>query len=78
MNVGDAGQVVQLYDPPQNVIMSGTLPTVAGTPVSFHSRLARNMEPGDMIVFLCRPIYAPTDQMITHCDIILNYVQTFN
>jgi hypothetical protein len=77
--VGTPQQPVQLYDPPQNVIMSGTLPTTSGVPVTFHSRLARNMEPNDCVVLLIKPIYTNDEQNPWEIpmDVILNYVNTF-
>jgi hypothetical protein len=71
---------VQLYDPPQNVILSGSLPTTSGVPVTFHTRLSRHMEPNDKMVLLVRPIYANDTEALRESpmDVILNYVNPFN
>jgi hypothetical protein len=75
--VGDHTIAAQLYSPAQNVILSGILPAAAGTPQSFHTRLARNMEPGDYILLLVKPIVVfPDDDWQYGIDIILNYVNT--
>jgi hypothetical protein len=80
LSVGTATAPMQLYDPPQNVIMAGTLPMTPGVPVTFHSRLARNMEPQDKIVLLFNPIYnnASQEDWKVPFDFMLNYVNTFN
>jgi hypothetical protein len=44
---------VSVYEPNQNVIMSGLFPTGnSTTSQTFHSRLARNLQSGDRICFL--------------------------
>jgi hypothetical protein len=80
LSVGTATAPVQLYDPPQNVSMAGTLPTIPGVPLTFQSRLARDMERNDKIVLLFNPIFAHDIQSTWHIpiDMMLNYVNTFN
>jgi hypothetical protein len=54
LTAGTAGVVpVSIFEPNQNVIMSGWL-SALGThdPVTFKSRLARNLDSGDQIVLL--------------------------
>jgi hypothetical protein len=59
---------------------AGTLPTVPGVPLIFHSCLARDMEPNDKMVLLFNPIYANDSEetWAIPIDIMLNYVSTFN
>jgi hypothetical protein len=77
LTYGSATVPAQIYSPYQNVIMSGSIPMTAGSPVSFYTRLARILEPTDKIVLICCPIGATDDDYGWSCDVILNYVQTF-
>lgn len=47
---------VSLYEPNQNVIMSGIFGGPNGTVSRFKSRLARNLNSGDNIYFIIKPI----------------------
>jgi hypothetical protein len=61
------GAPVSVYEPNQNVIMSGIL-NPAGTqdPVTYRSRLARNLESGDRIVlFFYNPAAEPIQVLIS-------------
>jgi hypothetical protein len=80
LSVGTSTDPLQLYDPPQNVILSGTLPTTSSVPVTFHGHLARNMEPNDKIVLLFNPIYPNTSSTNWEIpiDIMLNCLNTFH
>jgi hypothetical protein len=54
LSMGAAGGVpTSIFEPNQNVIMSGLLnPMGTAEPVSYRSRLARNLESGDRLVLL--------------------------
>jgi hypothetical protein len=61
------GAPVSVYEPNQNVIMAGIL-NPAGTldPVTYRSRLARNLESGDKIVlFFYNPAGEPIQVLIS-------------
>jgi hypothetical protein len=76
LSVGDHDIPAQLYAPAQNVLLAGTLPTNAGVPQQFHTRLARNMEPGDYIVLLLKPMVAMNADWQFAIDVMANYVNT--
>lgn len=76
LNVG--GEPTSIFEPNQNVILSGIVKP--DYPVTISSRLARNLNSGDMIVFIAQvqfPLIANGD----HYDIdfvgTLNYAVTF-
>lgn len=60
-----------LYEPNQNVIMSGLLGGPNSTVERFRSRLARNLNSGDRIVLLLRTIEAAQNNV--QISVALNY-----
>lgn len=56
LNVGENGAVVSLYEPNQNVILSGILSYSQEVPITKYSRLARNLNSGDSIQLIVRAV----------------------
>jgi hypothetical protein len=76
LGMGVATTQIQLYAPAQHVIMSGSLPHDNSTPMNFHSRLARNLEPGDRIVLILKGISGISGGQRSDIIVLLNYVVT--
>ncbi|KAH0791274.1 Cap protein [Histomonas meleagridis] len=77
MSLGTPAAPVALYEPNQNVIMSGYLTPNAQQTQVFRPRLARNLNSGDCI-FLCLKVSIPgteiTDKFL---GVQLNYAITY-
>jgi hypothetical protein len=78
LSQGVPAEPVQLYNPAQNVIMSGILPHGNTGLMNFHSRLARNLEPHDKICLVMKAIQGTADgqNFVANIDVSLNYVVT--
>lgn len=59
MSIGTANMPASLYEPNQNVIMSGILSAQPGNAQVYSTRLARILNSGDKIVFLFKPVTDP-------------------
>ena len=55
LNLGELSAPVSLYEPNQNVIMSGVWPANLNSNYKVKSRLARNLNSGDAIAFIAKP-----------------------
>lgn len=63
-----------IYEPNQNVIMSGVMPGSTGNPIHFRTRLARNLNSGDAIYLCVEPAFAPSEgQTYGQIDAQLNF-----
>lgn len=60
-----------IYEPNQNVIMSGVLPPDTTNPIHFRTRLARNLNSGDAIYLCVEPAFDVTSAGFI--DAQLNY-----
>ncbi len=83
LNVGgtindQAIEPLSIYEPNQNVIMSGFIPTSSNTPVTFRSRLARNLNSGDTVLLLLRPIGVATEALDVDVAANFNYAICYN
>lgn len=67
-------QAGSLYEPNQNVIMSGFARSAAPQE-TYRSRLARNLNSGDAIVFIYKPLFPPQAEFSIH--VTLNYAITY-
>jgi hypothetical protein len=76
LGMGVATTQVQLYAPAQHVVLCGSLPHDNSAPMSFHSRLARNLEPGDKIVLIMKGITGIAQGASADVVVLLNYVVT--
>lgn len=56
LQIGSATAAASLYEPNQNVIMSGIVPTEIKSVYRFKTRLARNLNSGDQIALVIRPL----------------------
>lgn len=74
----DRPKPVSIYEPSQNVIMSGYIPTDNGHPIVYRSRLARNLNSGDNIYILFRPATAPPEQQTYNISCKVNYAICYN
>ena len=74
--LGAADGPVALYEPNQNVIMSGYITPQSNTAPTFRTRLARNLNSGDRI---CLVVKAVTDVDINNVGlgIMLNYAISY-
>lgn len=61
LNFGNAPNAVSLYEPAQNVIMSGTI-YVNSAQQTWRTRLARNLNSGDCIAFIFKQLIAVPQQ----------------
>lgn len=77
LNFGDASTVTSLYEPNQNVIMQGILPQNPDSALSFRTRLARNLNSGDAIALIIRPLVPATTATNISFGITFNYAITF-
>ena len=62
-----------LYEPNQNVIISGVLPTDTTNPIHFRTRLARNLNSGDAIYLCIEPSFASEAHTYGLLEAQLNY-----
>lgn len=58
LTLSAGGNPASLYEPNQNVIMSGILPPSATNTIHYRTRLARNLNSGDTIQIILRSIAA--------------------
>ena len=56
LTLSAGGNPASLYEPNQNVIMSGILPSSATNTIHYRTRLARNLNSGDTIQLVLRSI----------------------
>lgn len=56
LQVGSSTAAASLYEPNQNVIISGIIPTEIKSVYRFKTRLARNLNSGDQIALVIRPL----------------------
>lgn len=75
LNIGENGGVVSLYEPNQNVILSGILSYDQNVPVTKYSRLARNLNSGDSIQLIVRAINA--EEVSLDIAATLNYAISY-
>lgn len=77
LNFGNQGTPLSLYEPNQNVIASGVCDS--NQTYRFKSRLARNLNAGDTIVFVMRDLQSPdaNEEVITLAAVSINYAITF-
>ena len=69
-----SSEPASIYEPNQNVIMSGVLPPTTGNPIHFRTRLARNLNSGDAIYLCLEPAFAPAStDTFGDIDAQLNY-----
>jgi hypothetical protein len=63
---------VSMFEPNQNVILTGYMPTINEGQVTYRSRLARNLDSGDRIVFC---LYNPLATAVTQISLsfVVNY-----
>ena len=77
INRGSSTGAVSLYEPNQNVIMSGYITPNYNTMQTFGTRLARNLNSGDTIQIIIAPA-AATDAVTSELiGISLNYAITY-
>ena len=77
INRGSSEGAVSLYEPNQNVIMSGYITPNYNTMQTFRTRLARNLNSGDTIQMILAPA-AATDAVVQQLiGISLNYAITY-
>lgn len=62
LNTGTIDNAASIYEPNQNVILSGL--ALPGVLVNKSTRLARNLSSGDQIYLVSRPIYQSGDEAI--------------
>lgn len=77
LNLGTAEEPASLYEPNQNVIISGVIPVNLSVPIVKYSPLARNLNSGDQ-VFLCLRSafnFGDTASIDFYCS--LNYAITY-
>lgn len=77
ISTGDESTIVSMYEPNQNVIMSGILPPSGTSPIVYRTRLARNLNSGDEIGLVFKHLMTPSTNIITDLAIQLNYAITF-
>ena len=76
MSLPNQNNVTSLYEPNQNVIMSGILDTNSGTVVK-RTRLARNLNSGDRIVIVASAVVGHGNGGPTAFLVQLNYAISF-
>jgi hypothetical protein len=69
---------VSLYEPSQNVISSWVMNYSTSTPVTITSRLARNLNSGDSIWLLVRPLNALTSGGALQFNFTANFALGYN
>jgi hypothetical protein len=78
LDYGVGGIPPSLFEPNQNLIMSGVMPaTGAYEPITYRSRLARNLNGGDSIHLLVRGISGNTPIESVHFIYVLNYAMCY-
>lgn len=77
LNIGTVDNPTSIYEPNQNVIISGVVPQGLTTPVVKYSPLARNLNSGDQIFLVLRSASNFTDpfNLALYCQ--LNYAITY-
>ena len=73
MTLSAGGDPASLYEPNQNVIMSGILPPEANTTIHFRTRLARNLNSGDTIQLVLKTIDGASQEISFGFYAQLNY-----
>lgn len=77
LNIGTADNPTSIYEPNQNVIISGVIPKDLTTPVVKYTPLARNLNSGDQIFLVLRSAstFPETFNLALYCQ--LNYAITY-
>lgn len=75
--VGSYLQSVSLYEPNQNVIMSGMFGGVSSQINRYKTRLARNLNSGDIIVLLIKALVPGEQGSSATVDAMLNYAISY-
>lgn len=77
LNFGNQGTPLSLYEPNQNVIASGVCDS--NQTYRFKTRLSRNLNAGDTIIFVMRDLQSPdaNEEVITMAAVSINYAITF-
>ena len=74
INQSSSTQPASIYEPNQNVIISGVLPPSTTAPIHFRTRLARNLNSGDAIYLCLEPGFAQAEHTtFGELDAQLNY-----
>ena len=76
MTFGTVAQPLSLYEPNQNVILSGYIPPSSNQAPTFRTRLARNLNSGDSIVLIIRAV-GSTAISEAHLGVMLNYAISY-
>lgn len=77
LNIGVADNYISLYEPNQNVILSGILPVNSGYPITKFTPLARNLNSGDQIFLCLRSVDNYTIETDVPLCVQLNYAITY-
>lgn len=78
ITLGTAEKPASLYEPNQNVILSGVVPSNIRTPYKVKTRLARNLNSGDRICLcICNPMGNPQVQTTCNFCMTVNYAISF-
>lgn len=78
INLGSYDAPASLYEPNQNVIMSGVWPGDLTAPFVKKTRLARNLNSGDSIaLLLTAPAFGEAEQYGKNVAVTLNYAISF-
>lgn len=76
LNIGSARAPAALYEPNQNVILSGVVSNNSPQ-LTFRNRLARNLNSGDSIALIIKPIKTPTEEVNGEFYASLNYAISY-
>lgn len=77
INIGAESTTASLYEPNQNVIMTGIWPSNLTTMYKVKTRLARNLNSGDSIALVLRTASELADDTTKSFAISLNYAISF-
>lgn len=77
LNIGTVANPTSIYEPNQNVIISGVVPKTLTTPVVKYTPLARNLNSGDQIFLVLRSAssFPEAFHLALYCQ--LNYAITY-
>lgn len=77
LNIGTADNPTSIYEPNQNVIISGVVPRDLTTPITKFTPLARNLNSGDQIFLVIRSATTFTEGFTLALYCQLNYAITY-
>lgn len=78
LTIADPDTLSSLYEPNQNVIMTGIIPAIQNAPYTRRTRLARNLNNGDSIGIVLHPLAKESGQTARYSTAVtLNYAITF-